>query len=94
MTEDFVAGVDWFLDLSRLFTPAEMRLIWALKKAKGECVSEVELCQALNGRKFVGSNVVLVHLGRIRARTLGMNMQIVSERGKGWRMVEVGKEAA
>jgi DNA-binding response OmpR family regulator len=94
MTNDFRAGVEWFLDMSKLFRPAEMRLIWALRRADGQAVSVKALGKAVTGRAHDSEGCLRAHVSRTRDRALGMGMRIICDRNEGYRMVMVEREVA
>ncbi len=94
MTEDFVAGADWFAEMTKVFTVSEVRLLWCLKRARGGFVSREELHRAMTGQRYLGSNTLAVTLSRCRDRAKGFGLLICSERGNGYCMIEDTEKAA
>lgn len=70
--------------------PREYALLLALAEAKGATVDRAALRDKVLGRRFeTGTNVIEVHLSRLRAKLdLGFaTPMIVTERGRGYRLV-------
>lgn len=94
MTEDFMAGADWYAKMSHIFTSGELRLFWALKKARGSMLPINLVGELLSGRKVNSSESTRVRVHRMRHRARGFGFEISSMRGKGYCMVDVMKDAA
>ena len=73
--------------------PREYALLHYLACHAGTAVDHATLHQALWGRAFdPGTNVIAVHVSRLRARLCGTGVSVVTDRGKGYRLVAVSKE--
>ena len=68
--------------------PREYALLHYLALHAGEPVDQATLHRALWGRAFApGTNVIAVHVSRLRARLGKTGVAVVTDRGKGYRLV-------
>lgn len=73
--------------------PREYALLHFLACHAGTAVDHATLHQALWGRAFdPGTNVIAVHVSRLRAKLGSTGVSVVTDRGKGYRLVAVGQE--
>lgn len=71
--------------------PREYALLHFLARHAGTAVDHEMLHQALWGRAFdPGKNVIAVQVSRLRARLGDSGVTVVTERGKGYRLVAAG----
>lgn len=67
--------------------PREYRLLAYLARHAPTAVDHATLHQALWGRAFnPGTNVIAVHVSRLRARLRGTGATVLTERGRGYRL--------
>lgn len=75
--------------------PREYALLQFLARHGGSTVAHATLHRALWGRAFdPGTNVIAVHISRLRAKLNGSAVAVVTERGKGYRLQIAERPAA
>lgn len=68
--------------------PREYALLLYLARHGGATVDHSTLHRALWGRGFdPGTNVIAVHISRLRAKLAGGGVTVITERGKGYRLM-------
>jgi len=65
-----------------MLSPQEVRVLTRLLEAQGQPVSRALLLEALGKHKDTGSNLIEVHVSRLRAKL--KSHKIAAERGVGW----------
>lgn len=72
--------------------PREYQLLLYLARHAGEVVDHATLHRALWGRDFdPGTNVIAVHVSRLRSKLGDEGVTVVTERGRGYRLVIAGQ---
>lgn len=75
--------------------PREYQLLVYLARHAGEVVDHATLHRALWGREFdPGTNVIAVHVSRLRGKLGGEGVTVVTERGRGYRLMIAGRSPA
>lgn len=75
--------------------PREYALLLYLARHGGATVDHLTLHRALWGRGFdPGTNVIAVHISRLRAKLNGGRVTVITERGKGYRLAIADRSAA
>lgn len=75
--------------------PREYALLLYLARHAGSVVAQGTLHRALWGRAFdPGTNVIAVHVSRLRAKLRGGSVRVLTERGRGYRLLVIADEAA
>lgn len=75
--------------------PREYALLQFLTRHGGSTVAHSTLHRALWGRAFdPGTNVIAVHISRLRAKLNGSAVTVITERGKGYRLAIAERPAA
>jgi hypothetical protein len=75
--------------------PREYSLLLYLARHAGIVVDHATLHSAIWGRGFdPGTNVIAVHVSRLRAKLVSGGVTVITERGRGYRLVVAGGGAA